>query len=106
MSGAGVAKLADAQDLKSWDLKGSCGFDSHPRHSPSLATRASAKQAKRDGSIPRRFAIEVALVTRGRDRRGGLAQHRGRSRDAVIRQSVVRAVCRLSYMTSRDTSRY
>ena len=29
---AGVAKLADAQDLKSWDPKGSCGFDSHPRH--------------------------------------------------------------------------
>jgi hypothetical protein len=27
-----VAKLADAQDLKSWDPKGSCGFDSHPRH--------------------------------------------------------------------------
>ena len=29
---AGVAKLADAQDLKSWDSKESCGFDSHPRH--------------------------------------------------------------------------
>ena len=29
---AGVAKLADAQDLKSWDPKGSCGFDSHLRH--------------------------------------------------------------------------
>ena len=29
---AGVAELADAQDLKSWDPQGSCGFDSHPRH--------------------------------------------------------------------------
>ena len=29
---AGVAKLADAQDLKSWDSKESCGFDSRPRH--------------------------------------------------------------------------
>ena len=29
---AGVAKLADAQDLKSWDPQGSCGFDSHLRH--------------------------------------------------------------------------
>ena len=29
---AGVAKLADAQDLKSWDPKGSCGFDPRPRH--------------------------------------------------------------------------
>ena len=29
---AGVAKLADAQDLKSWDSQGSCGFDSRPRH--------------------------------------------------------------------------
>jgi hypothetical protein len=27
-----VAKLADAQDLKSWDRKRSCGFDPRPRH--------------------------------------------------------------------------
>ena len=27
-----MAKLADAQDLKSWDPKWSCGFDPHPRH--------------------------------------------------------------------------
>ena len=24
--------MADAQDLKSWDLKKSCGFESHHRH--------------------------------------------------------------------------
>jgi hypothetical protein len=30
---AGVAELADAQDLKSWAPQGACGFDSHPRHS-------------------------------------------------------------------------
>ena len=29
---AGVAELADAQDLKSWAPKGACGFDSRPRH--------------------------------------------------------------------------
>ena len=29
---AGVAKLADAQDLKSWDSEESCGFDPRPRH--------------------------------------------------------------------------
>src|SRR3954465_11321136 len=29
---AGVAKLADAQDLKSWVAKAACGFDSRPRH--------------------------------------------------------------------------
>ena len=29
---AGVAKLADAQDLKSCGPYGPCGFDSHPRH--------------------------------------------------------------------------
>ena len=29
---AGVAELADAQDLKFCDPKGSCGFDSRPRH--------------------------------------------------------------------------
>ena len=30
--GAGVAKLVDAQDLKSWDPQGSYRFDSGPRH--------------------------------------------------------------------------
>src|SRR5262249_15237833 len=29
---AGVAELADAQDLKSWVPKGACGFDPRPRH--------------------------------------------------------------------------
>jgi hypothetical protein len=29
---AGVAKLADARDLKSRAPQGACGFDSHPRH--------------------------------------------------------------------------
>ena len=29
---AGVAKLADAQDLKSWVPQGACGFDPRPRH--------------------------------------------------------------------------
>lgn len=29
---AGVAELADAQDLKSWDLKKSYGFKSHHRY--------------------------------------------------------------------------
>jgi hypothetical protein len=29
---AGVAELADAQDLKSWVPKGACGFDTRPRH--------------------------------------------------------------------------
>jgi hypothetical protein len=31
-SPAGVAKLADAQDLKSWVAQAACGFDSRPRH--------------------------------------------------------------------------
>jgi hypothetical protein len=29
---AGVAELADAQDLKSWAAKAACGFNSRPRH--------------------------------------------------------------------------
>jgi hypothetical protein len=29
---AGVAELADAQDLKSWAWQRACGFDSRPRH--------------------------------------------------------------------------
>ena len=36
---AGVAELADARDLKSRVLKGTCGFDSRPRH---LASRCEA----------------------------------------------------------------
>ena len=32
-SHAGVAELADAQDLKSCDAKASCGFDPRPRQS-------------------------------------------------------------------------
>jgi hypothetical protein len=31
-SHAGVAELADAQDLKSWAAQAACGFDSRPRH--------------------------------------------------------------------------
>jgi hypothetical protein len=31
---AGVAELADAQDLKSWVPQGACGFDPRPRHKP------------------------------------------------------------------------
>ena len=43
---AGVAKLADAQDLKSWIAKAMCGFDSHPRHyRPTGAIRASVSRA-------------------------------------------------------------
>src|SRR4029453_14764918 len=29
---AGVAKLTDAQDLKTWAPQGACGFESRPRH--------------------------------------------------------------------------
>ena len=41
---AWVAKLADATDLKSVDPKGSCGFDSRPRHHKlsNLALRGSS----------------------------------------------------------------
>ena len=38
---AGVAKLADAQDLKSWVPQGACGFDSRPRHSITPMNTAS-----------------------------------------------------------------
>jgi hypothetical protein len=35
--------MADAQDLKSWDRKKSCEFESHHRHQPSLdPTRGAA----------------------------------------------------------------
>ena len=33
-------EMADAQDLKSWDRKKSCGFESRHRHQPTLVARA------------------------------------------------------------------
>ena len=36
---AGVAELADAQDLKSCDAKASCGFDPRPRQSVTTIAR-------------------------------------------------------------------
>src|ERR1035441_5719052 len=33
--------MADAQDLKSWDRKKSCEFESHHRHQASLVARAT-----------------------------------------------------------------
>src|SRR6476659_8584875 len=41
---AGVAELADAQDLKSWVPKGACGFDSRPRHFGIKHTESSYAQ--------------------------------------------------------------
>ena len=52
---AGVAKLADAQDLKSWDSKESCGFDPRPRHSLAAALR----DRSRSDRLP--FISAVAL---------------------------------------------
>jgi hypothetical protein len=37
---AGVAELADAQDLKSWVPQGACGFDARPRHTKESMTIA------------------------------------------------------------------
>ena len=53
---AGVAKLADARDLKSRDLKRSCGFDPRPRHSASRrsASRRRQPQARHDDAAHRR----------------------------------------------------
>ena len=41
-SDAGVAKLADAQDLKSWVAQAACGFDSRPRHFTLASARVRA----------------------------------------------------------------
>ena len=49
---AGVAKLADARDLKSRVAKATCGFDSRPRHSPRDARHRAegGAQAHRNGA--------------------------------------------------------
>src|SRR6266446_6817578 len=44
--------MADAQDLKSWDLKKSCGFNSRHRHQRFLGFRSNSE---------RRFAIRDSL---------------------------------------------
>jgi hypothetical protein len=36
MESAGVAELADAQDLKSWVAQAACGFNSRPRHTHNI----------------------------------------------------------------------
>jgi hypothetical protein len=58
---AGVAKLADAQDLKSWDPQGSYGFDSRPRHSRNpRPTRACGHSASYE--VPSRCSRNTRTV--------------------------------------------
>ena len=51
---AGVAELADAQDLKSWVSKEACGFDSRPRHhkTKDLPTATSARSRLIPWAVP------------------------------------------------------
>ena len=39
--------MADAQDLKSWDLKKSCGFESRHRHQIEIAEVLQLKEIQR-----------------------------------------------------------
>src|SRR6516165_3796168 len=50
---AGVAELADAQDLKSWVPQGACGFNPRPRHSivKDFATWASTTRESVERSM-------------------------------------------------------
>jgi hypothetical protein len=43
----GWRNQADAQDLKSWDPQGSCGFDSRPRHHPVSQVQTGRSKADR-----------------------------------------------------------
>jgi hypothetical protein len=47
---AGVAELADAQDLKSWVAQAACGFDSRPRHQILRKSSGSRDQRRRPAS--------------------------------------------------------
>src|SRR4051812_18106966 len=68
---AGVAELADAQDLKSWVAQAACGFDSRPRHSPRSRSvrckgrfsgaRLSARCASAFGLDSHRASISLTL---------------------------------------------
>ena len=70
---AGVAKLADARDLKSRDPQGSCGFDPHPRHSRS--TKLTAHQ--RAGlSSQHRAVIGTVLAAAPKSWRSGAVRWR------------------------------
>src|SRR5512145_586343 len=57
---AGVVKLADAPDSKSGGVYPPCGFDSHLRHQPSLATRATVGGPGCDWQ--RRRTVEAPLL--------------------------------------------
>jgi hypothetical protein len=50
---AGVAELADAQDLKSWVAQAACGFDSRPRQIPYDDLACFVDWPTRDNRQPR-----------------------------------------------------
>src|ERR1700752_2561761 len=56
---AGVAELADAQDLKSWVPRGACGFDSRPRQL--FATMSPASTTGPRGPIERHERFTLAI---------------------------------------------
>ena len=55
-------EMADAQDLKSWDRKKSCEFESHHRHQSSL-------EAQRKRRLPRRSLAKVGRLSHTRHKR-------------------------------------
>ena len=59
---AGVAELADAQDLKSWVPRGACGFDPRPRHD--LRSRSARAEGGAQARARRRFRPRPSGVTR------------------------------------------
>ena len=54
-----MAKLADAQDLKSWVPQGTCGFDPHPRHQLSDRTRSVYAQTENEPDPHRTARIRL-----------------------------------------------
>ncbi len=62
---AGVAELADAQDLKSWVPQGACGFDSRPRHSSTLESQRAGV-----ATVLLFFVVDGMLMATMNERRG------------------------------------
>ena len=85
---AGVAELADAQDLKSWVPQGACGFEARPRHHivKEFAESLDRTDLSNRGQGPKR-SLSVAYVSGIDPVSGGDARHRTALSDNKLRIS-------------------
>jgi hypothetical protein len=87
-SDAGVAKLADAQDLKSWAPKGACGFDPRPRHP--ILRRSHDLALDLRGQPPAARRTDPVLSLSAQDCRDPMGRKGGEKRERKAREAEFR----------------